>query len=50
MIYGNGELDLTNGFEIEFNNVSFKYPKSDIYALKQINLKIRKGEKLEVVG
>lgn len=24
MIYGNRELDLTNGFEIEFNNVSFK--------------------------
>lgn len=50
MIYGNRELDLTNGFEIEFNNVSFKYLKSDIYALKQINLKISNGEKLAVVG
>ncbi len=50
MIYGNRELDLTNGFEIEFNNVSFKYPKSDIYALKHINLKISNGEKLAVVG
>lgn len=50
MVYGNRELDLTNGFEIEFNNVSFKYPKSDIYALKQINLKISNGEKLAVVG
>lgn len=50
MIYGNRELDLINGFEIEFNNVSFKYPKSDIYALKQINLKISNGEKLAVVG
>lgn len=50
MIYGNRELDLTNGFEIEFNNVSFKYPKSDIYALKQIDLKISNGEKLAVVG
>ena len=50
MIYGNRELDLTNGFEIEFNNVSFKYPKSDIYALKQINLKLSNGEKLAVVG
>ena len=50
IIYGNRELDLTNGFEIEFNNVSFKYPKSDIYALKQINLKISNGEKLAVVG
>lgn len=50
MIYGNRELDLTNGFEIEFNSVSFKYPKSDNYALKHINLKIRGGEKLAVVG
>lgn len=50
MIYGNRKLDLSNGFEIEFNNVSFKYPKSDIYALKQINLKISNGEKLAVVG
>ncbi len=50
MVYGNRKLDLSNGFEIEFNNVSFKYPKSDNYALKHINLKIRGGEKLAVVG
>lgn len=50
MIYGNRELDLTNGFEIEFNNVSFKYPKSDTYALKNINIRINNGEKLAVVG
>lgn len=50
MVYGSRELDLTNGFEIEFNNVSFKYPKSDNYALKNINLKIKNGEKLAVVG
>ena len=50
MVYGNRELDLSNGFEIEFNNVSFKYPKNDNYALKHINLKIRNGEKLAVVG
>ena len=50
MVYGNRELDLSNGFEIEFNNVSFKYPKSDNYALKHINLKIRGGENLAVVG
>lgn len=50
MIYGNRELDLSNRFEIEFNNISFKYPKSDNYALKHINLKIRGGEKLAVVG
>ena len=50
MVYGNRELDLSSGFEIEFNNVSFKYPKSDNYALKNINLKIKNGEKLAVVG
>lgn len=38
--------------EIEFNNVSFVYPSSDgeKYALKNINLKIKKGEKLAIVG
>ena len=38
--------------DIEFNNVSFKYPSSDgeKYALRNINLKIRKGEKLAIVG
>ena len=50
MVYGNRELDLSNDFEIEFNHVSFKYPKSDNYALKNINLRINNGEKLAVVG
>ncbi|MBQ9227964.1 MAG: ABC transporter ATP-binding protein [Eubacterium sp.] len=50
MVYGSRKLDVANGFEIEFKNVSFKYPKSDTYALKNINLKINNGEKLAVVG
>lgn len=50
MVYGNREIELKNDIEIEFNNVSFKYPKSDNYALKNINLKIHAGEKLAVVG
>lgn len=50
MIYGDRKLDLSNGFEIEFNNVSFKYPKSENYVLKNINLKVNNGEKLAVVG
>ncbi len=50
MVYGSRELDLSSGFEIEFKNVSFKYPKSDNYALKHINLRINNGEKLAVVG
>ena len=50
MIYGNRELDLTNGFEIEFNNVSFKYPKAEKYALKNVNITLNAGERLAVVG
>lgn len=39
-----------NKFEIEFKNVSFKYPGSNNYSLKNINLKINNGEHLAVVG
>lgn len=35
---------------IEFNNVSFKYPNSNRYALKNLNLKLCKGEKIAIVG
>ena len=35
---------------IEFKNVSFKYPGSDIYAIKNLNLKIGGNEKLCIVG
>ena len=36
--------------EIVFHNVSFKYPNSDNYILKDINISIRKGEKIAIVG
>jgi ATP-binding cassette subfamily B protein len=39
-----------NGYEIEFCHVSFKYPQSDNYALKDVSLKFRVGERLAVVG
>lgn len=35
---------------IEFKNVSFRYPGSDRYALKNLNLTLRGNEKLCVVG
>jgi len=35
---------------IEFVNVGFKYPRSEQYVLKNINLKIVSGEHLSVVG
>lgn len=47
--YGTREFD-DDKFEIEFKNVSFKYPASDTYALKNVNLKIENGEHLAVVG
>lgn len=37
-------------YEFEFKNVSFRYPKSDRHALKNINLTIKSGERLAVVG
>ncbi len=37
-------------YEIEFCNVSFKYPGSDRYALCNVNLKFKIGSRLAVVG
>jgi ATP-binding cassette subfamily B protein len=39
-----------NNYEIEFHNVSFKYPGSDVYALKNLNLKFNIGQRMAVVG
>lgn len=36
--------------EIEFVKVSFKYPRSEDYVLKNVNIKISQGEHLSVVG
>ncbi|MCR5835575.1 MAG: ABC transporter ATP-binding protein/permease [Lachnospiraceae bacterium] len=35
---------------IEFRNVSFKYPRTDSYVLKNINVKITPGEHIAIVG
>ena len=39
-----------NTLEIEFKNVSFKYPKTENYIFKNLNLKIPKGQRLAIVG
>lgn len=39
-----------NEYEIEFKNVSFKYPNSEIYALKNFNYKFNIGKRVAVVG
>ena len=37
-------------YEVEFCNVSFQYPGTEEYALKEVSIKFRIGEKLAVVG
>ncbi len=44
------EKRLDNKYTIEFRNVSFKYPGTDAYALKDLSLKLRVGEKMAIVG
>lgn len=39
-----------NQYDIEFKNVSFKYPGCDTYALKNVSLKLKIGEHLAFVG
>ncbi len=37
-------------YEIEFQDVSFKYPGSEQYALRHVSMKFRVGQRLAVVG
>ena len=47
----NNGLSIKKDFQtIEFKNVSFSYPNSDVYVLKGINIRINKGEHLSIVG
>ncbi len=39
-----------NEYEFEFRHVWFKYPNSEQYALRDVNLKWRIGEKMALVG
>lgn len=39
-----------NEYDIEFRDVSFRYPNTKNYALRHVNLKFKVGEKLAVVG
>lgn len=36
--------------EIEFNNVSFKYPDADDYVIKDISFKVNRGETVAFIG
>lgn len=37
-------------YEFVFEKVSFRYPKSEKYALRELDLKLKQGERLAVVG
>lgn len=39
-----------DSYEFTFKNVSFRYPKAEAYALKNLNLTVKAGERLAVVG
>lgn len=45
-----GSNPTNGGFDIEFINVSFKYPNTNRYVLRNVNIKIKSGERLSVVG
>lgn len=46
-----GSIELKNARgEIQFKNVSLKYPGKDTFALRNINLKIKSGEHIALVG
>lgn len=47
---GSRDVEIKENAEIEFRNVSFKYPQTDIMILENVNLKIKRGETLSVVG
>ncbi len=39
-----------NEYYVEFRDVSFRYPNTEAYALRHVNLKFKVGEKLAIVG
>ena len=46
--YGDGKF--ANIREVEFRDVSFRYPDTDTWALRHISLKFHVGERLAIVG
>lgn len=44
------EIPREKQYELRFKNVSFKYPDSQKYIFKNLNLHIKKGQKIAIVG
>lgn len=47
---GKRKISVNDDYTIEFKNVSFKYPGSEKFSLKDINITIKSGTKLSIVG
>lgn len=47
---GYRHIDIPKNVEIEFCDVSFKYPKTDRMILEHVNITVRQGETLSIVG
>ena len=47
---GHTHIDIPENAEIEFRDVSFKYPSTDRMILEHINITIKRGEALSIVG
>lgn len=47
---GSRHIDIPKNVEIEFCDVSFKYPKTDRMILEHVNITVRQGETLSIVG
>lgn len=48
--YGNETINIKNGFTFEFKNVSFKYPGSTDFAIRDINIQIKNDDQISIVG
>ena len=44
------ELPVLDSYEFEFRNVSFRYPRTEKYALEDLSITVKAGERLAVVG
>lgn len=47
---GDCDIPQAETYEIEFHDVSFKYPRAANYTLKNISVRIRPGEKISIIG
>ena len=47
---GHTHIGIPENVEIEFRDVSFKYPKTDRMILEHVNITIKRGETLSIVG